>query len=86
MDETIELFDVISISAGVRGLQILLAPADYLHATNGKVGRIGTAKEIVAAGSSFAVGIASSHRVGGSIRLISSKHAPIRIARRTETV
>ena len=35
-DETIELFDTISISAGVRGLQILLAPADYLKATNGK--------------------------------------------------
>ena len=32
-DETIELFDVISISAGIRGLQILLAPADYLRAT-----------------------------------------------------
>jgi Cys-tRNA(Pro)/Cys-tRNA(Cys) deacylase len=35
-DETIELFDTISISAGVRGLQILLAPADYLKATDGK--------------------------------------------------
>jgi Cys-tRNA(Pro)/Cys-tRNA(Cys) deacylase len=33
VDETVELFDVISISAGVRGLQILLAPADYLKAT-----------------------------------------------------
>jgi Cys-tRNA(Pro)/Cys-tRNA(Cys) deacylase len=33
VDETIELFDVISISAGQRGLQILLAPADYLRAT-----------------------------------------------------
>jgi Cys-tRNA(Pro)/Cys-tRNA(Cys) deacylase len=32
-DETIELFDVISISAGMRGLQILLAPADYIRAT-----------------------------------------------------
>ena len=33
-DETIELHDVISVSAGQRGLQILLAPADYLRATN----------------------------------------------------
>src|SRR4029077_8486576 len=33
VDETIEIFDVISISAGQRGLQILLAPADYLRAT-----------------------------------------------------
>jgi Cys-tRNA(Pro)/Cys-tRNA(Cys) deacylase len=32
-DETIELHDIISISAGQRGLQILLAPADYLRAT-----------------------------------------------------
>lgn len=33
VDETIELFDVISISAGVRGTQILLAPADFIRAT-----------------------------------------------------
>ena len=32
-DETIELFDIISISAGQRGIQILLTPADYLRAT-----------------------------------------------------
>ena len=35
VDETIELFDVISISAGIRGLQILLSPADYLIVTKG---------------------------------------------------
>lgn len=39
-DETIELFDVISISAGQRGIQILLAPADYLRATRAKVAPI----------------------------------------------
>jgi len=33
-DETIELHHLISISAGQRGLQILLAPADYLRAAN----------------------------------------------------
>jgi Cys-tRNA(Pro)/Cys-tRNA(Cys) deacylase len=32
-DETIELFDIISISAGHRGLQLILAPADYLRAS-----------------------------------------------------
>jgi len=32
-DETIELFDVVSISAGLRGLQLILTPADYLRAT-----------------------------------------------------
>lgn len=37
VDETIELFDVVSVSAGVRGLQILLAPGDYLKATKGIV-------------------------------------------------
>ena len=37
VDETVELFDVISISAGVRGLQILLAPADYLKATKARL-------------------------------------------------
>jgi Cys-tRNA(Pro)/Cys-tRNA(Cys) deacylase len=31
VDESIERFDAISISAGVRGLQILLAPVDYLR-------------------------------------------------------
>jgi Cys-tRNA(Pro)/Cys-tRNA(Cys) deacylase len=30
-DETIELFDQISVSAGQRGLQLLLAPSDYLR-------------------------------------------------------
>ena len=33
-DETIELHDLVSISAGQRGLQLLLAPADYLRATS----------------------------------------------------
>ena len=41
VDETAELFDVISVSAGVRGLQILLAPGDYLRITKGNIGAIG---------------------------------------------
>lgn len=32
-DETLELFDVISVSAGVRGTQIILSPADYVRAS-----------------------------------------------------
>lgn len=36
-DETIELHDVISVSAGQRGLQLLLSPADYLRATNARL-------------------------------------------------
>ena len=37
VDETIELHAVISISAGLRGVQLLMAPADYLRATGGKL-------------------------------------------------
>jgi Cys-tRNA(Pro)/Cys-tRNA(Cys) deacylase len=36
-DETIELFDAISVSAGQRGTQIVLAPADYLRASGATV-------------------------------------------------
>lgn len=34
LDDTLELFDVISVSAGTRGTQIVLAPQDYLRAAN----------------------------------------------------
>jgi Cys-tRNA(Pro)/Cys-tRNA(Cys) deacylase len=44
VDETIELFHVVSISAGIRGLQILIAPADYLRATNGQLAALGQPK------------------------------------------
>ena len=40
IDETAELFDVISISAGMRGLQIFLAPSDYIRAVNATVANI----------------------------------------------
>lgn len=44
VDETIELFDVVSISAGMRGLQILIAPGDYLRSTKATIGALGHAK------------------------------------------
>jgi len=44
-DETIELFDIISISAGQRGIQVLLAPSEYLRATNAQVGPIAREKQ-----------------------------------------
>jgi Cys-tRNA(Pro)/Cys-tRNA(Cys) deacylase len=44
VDETAELFDAISISAGVRGTQILIAPSDYLKIVKGKVGAISREK------------------------------------------
>jgi len=42
IDETAELWDTISISAGQRGIQIFLAPRDYIsvvHATIGDIAR-----------------------------------------------
>jgi Cys-tRNA(Pro)/Cys-tRNA(Cys) deacylase len=44
LDETAELFDLISVSAGVRGTQILLAPSDYLAAVQGVTGPITRSK------------------------------------------
>jgi Cys-tRNA(Pro)/Cys-tRNA(Cys) deacylase len=40
IDEIAEAFDVISVSAGVRGTQILLAPADYIRAVDATTGAI----------------------------------------------
>jgi Cys-tRNA(Pro)/Cys-tRNA(Cys) deacylase len=40
VDETAILFDVISVSAGIRGTQILLDPLDYIRATKGVTGEI----------------------------------------------
>ena len=36
-DETIQLFDVVSISEGARGTQLLIAPDDYLRVTHATV-------------------------------------------------
>lgn len=43
-DETIELFDAISISSGMRGAQLILSPADYIRATAAKLGAIAREK------------------------------------------
>lgn len=40
LDETIELFDTVFVSAGKRGLQVELAPADLIAATGGVVADI----------------------------------------------
>jgi Cys-tRNA(Pro)/Cys-tRNA(Cys) deacylase len=34
MDETVQLWDIVSISAGVRGVQILIAPDDLIRITS----------------------------------------------------
>jgi Cys-tRNA(Pro)/Cys-tRNA(Cys) deacylase len=44
VDETIELFDIISVSAGTQGAQLILSPADYLRAVGGKTGAMAKAK------------------------------------------
>lgn len=44
-DETMELWEKISISAGVRGTQIILDPADYLRATAAVVADIARGKQ-----------------------------------------
>jgi Cys-tRNA(Pro)/Cys-tRNA(Cys) deacylase len=45
LDETAQLFDVISISAGIRGLQILISPDDYIRVVAAKVVPIAKDKE-----------------------------------------
>jgi Cys-tRNA(Pro)/Cys-tRNA(Cys) deacylase len=44
-DEHLRLFDVVSISAGIRGQQVLLAPEDYIRATKATVGAIARLSE-----------------------------------------
>ncbi len=44
IDDTAELHDVISVSAGQRGMQLLLSPSDYIRAVNAKIGDIGRPK------------------------------------------
>ena len=44
VDETVILFDMISVSAGVRGTQILLQPEAYLKAVSGTIGAIAREK------------------------------------------
>ncbi len=45
LDEIAEICDVISVSAGVRGTQILLSPADYIRATGAVCAAISRDKE-----------------------------------------
>ena len=40
IDELMQLFDVVSVSAGIRGTQIFLDPKDYVRATRGKLASI----------------------------------------------
>jgi Cys-tRNA(Pro)/Cys-tRNA(Cys) deacylase len=53
VDETMELFDVVSVSAGMRGVQVLLKPVDYLRAAKAVVADLTKALRTAAA-SGFA--------------------------------
>jgi Cys-tRNA(Pro)/Cys-tRNA(Cys) deacylase len=44
IDELADICDLISVSAGIRGLQILLAPADYIRAVKATVAAIAKAR------------------------------------------
>jgi Cys-tRNA(Pro)/Cys-tRNA(Cys) deacylase len=44
VDELAQIFDVISVSAGMRGLQIIVAPDDYLGAVKGTYAAISREK------------------------------------------
>jgi Cys-tRNA(Pro)/Cys-tRNA(Cys) deacylase len=45
VEEIVELFDEIAVSAGMRGLLVQLDPADYLKAVKAMTGAIAQAKE-----------------------------------------
>jgi len=46
VDISMEKFDTIAVSAGMRGLQILLAPKDYIRAVKATVGAIEREKPV----------------------------------------
>jgi Cys-tRNA(Pro)/Cys-tRNA(Cys) deacylase len=43
-DETLEICDRIAVSAGIRGAQLVMTPADYLRAAHARCGPIGRDK------------------------------------------
>jgi len=45
VDECVLMHDLISVSGGKRGLQILLSPEDYLHLSEGKVANFSREKK-----------------------------------------
>ena len=44
VEEMAQIYDVISVSAGMRGTQLLLSPADYIRAVGGRYAAIATSK------------------------------------------
>jgi len=44
VEEMAQIYDVISVSAGMRGTQLLLSPSDYIRAVGGRYAAIATSK------------------------------------------
>jgi Cys-tRNA(Pro)/Cys-tRNA(Cys) deacylase len=44
VDETLELYDAVAVSAGIRGTQIILAPSDFVRAAKATVADIARSK------------------------------------------
>jgi Cys-tRNA(Pro)/Cys-tRNA(Cys) deacylase len=74
VDETAVLFDRISVSAGTRGTQLILAPDDYLRAAAAIGQPVQTADLTKDAGAAPSMGAPSSHRNMGAPSLASRPH------------
>jgi len=46
VDESMQLFDKVAVSAGARGTQIVIAPGDYIRAVRATVGAIAKPKQL----------------------------------------
>ena len=46
VEEMAQIYDVISVSSGMRGTQLLLSPADYIRAVGGRYAPIATSKSV----------------------------------------
>jgi Cys-tRNA(Pro)/Cys-tRNA(Cys) deacylase len=74
VDETAVLFDRISVSAGTRGTQLILAPDDYLRAAAAIGQPVQTADLTKDAGAAPSMGAPSSNRNMGAPSLASRPH------------
>jgi Cys-tRNA(Pro)/Cys-tRNA(Cys) deacylase len=74
VDETDVLFDRISVSAGTRGTQLILAPDDYLRAAAAIGQPVQTADLTKDAGAAPSMGAPSSNRNMGAPSLASRPH------------
>src|SRR5690349_9136328 len=76
LDESAWLFDEIAVSVGRKGLQIWLAPADFVRATQATVVAVGWTGRQHASGQDddLAVGALGLHEVEGLVDLVEFVH------------